>query len=130
MQNKQYKKLQRKMNRAIRHLNENIANDDLWKGRFYAHQTWAAFGTYEDKSGVTAIVEVAFIDKLTEVVYKTFLRANDILGISWWSNKFSNCGYQLWHEMNDFVCNQTKGLNFKEYRVNAIDFTNDKRWSK
>ena len=130
MQNKQYKKLQRKMNRAIRHLNENIANDDVWKGRFYAHQTWAAFGTYEDKSGVTAIVEVAFIDKLTEVVYKTFLRAHDVCGPSLFCNRFAPCGVDIWCEMNDFVCKQTRELNFKEYRVNAIDFTNDKRWSK
>ena len=125
MHNKRYKKLQHKINYAIRAINENIANDDLWRGRFYAQQKEIHFYTYEDKSGVIAVVKIAFIDKQTGVKYIDWMRDLEITGVF-----SSRVGHKLWQKMNDFVCNATKHLNHKEYRNIAIDYTNDKRWSK
>lgn len=46
------KKHQRRMNRYVRALNENIANDDLWRGRFVIRQVDnPGFYVYPDKSG-------------------------------------------------------------------------------
>jgi hypothetical protein len=46
------KKHQRRMNKYVRELNKNIANDDLWRGRFVIHQEGnPGFYIYEDKSG-------------------------------------------------------------------------------
>lgn len=131
MQNKRYKKLQHKINRSIRNLNENIANDDLWKGRFVAIQDDIRFSTYEDRSGVCAFVFVRLMDLETGVVMCKWLTHYEIIGLSFWYNKFNKgCGYPLFQFMNDFVCEETKGLIFKEYRKTSIDYTRDKRWSK
>ena len=46
------KKHQRRMNRFVRAINKNIANDDLWRGRFVVKQVGTPhFYIYEDKSG-------------------------------------------------------------------------------
>ena len=46
------KKHQRRMNKYVRELNKNIANDDLWRGRFVIRQEGnPGFYIYEDKSG-------------------------------------------------------------------------------
>lgn len=46
------KKHQRRMNKYVREINENIANDDLWRGRFVIRQKDnPGFYIYEDKSG-------------------------------------------------------------------------------
>lgn len=46
------KKHQRRMNKYVRELNKNIANDDLWRGRFVIRQEGnPSFHIYEDKSG-------------------------------------------------------------------------------
>ena len=44
------KKHQRRMNKYVRELNKNIANDDLWRGRFVIRQEGnPGFYIYEDK---------------------------------------------------------------------------------
>ena len=46
------KKHQRRINRYVRAVNKNIANDDLWRGRFVVRQVGSpTFYIYEDKSG-------------------------------------------------------------------------------
>lgn len=46
------KKHQRRMNKYVREINKNIANDDLWRGRFVIRQKDnPGFYIYEDKSG-------------------------------------------------------------------------------
>lgn len=99
MKNKKYKKLQRKINKAIRLLNEIVANDKLWRGRFYARQMWIIFGTYENTDIATAAAEILFIDKETGVVKPVVLRADDII---------SPLSYRLWSEMSTFIVNETR----------------------
>ena len=128
MLNKKYKSLQRMINKSIHQLNENIANDDVWKGRFYAHQSYIHFYTYEDKSGVNAIAKIELVDKLTKETQTVFLNKFEIVGI--FKTKFTLFGYGLWEHMNSFVCKQTRGLNLKQYKTEGTDFTNNKRWSR
>ena len=46
------KKHQRRMNKYVRELNKNIANDDLWRGRFVIRQKDnPGFYIYDDRSG-------------------------------------------------------------------------------
>ena len=46
------KKHQRRMNKYVREINKNIANDDLWRGRFVIRQIDnPGFYIYDDKSG-------------------------------------------------------------------------------
>lgn len=46
------KKHQRRMNKYVRLINQNIANDDLWRGRFVIRQKGnPGFYIYPDKSG-------------------------------------------------------------------------------
>ena len=125
MQNKQYKRLQRKINRSIRALNETISNDNLWRGRFYAQQKSIRFATYEDKSGVWAIAEIAFIDKQTNVQHIVWLDNREITGFG-----NSICGYRVWEVMNNFVIEQMKDISYKTYSLMAIDYTPDRRWTK
>lgn len=130
MRNKRYKRLQRKINHAIRNLNENIAADDLWKGRFVASQDAIHFATYEDKSGVCALVHITFTDLYTGAAAYDWFTNYDIIGCSFSYNKFNHgCGTILWEFMNEFVCNETRDLIFKEYKRYGLDYTKDKRWS-
>ena len=62
---------QRAMNRLIRQMNQSIANDDLWLGRFYVKQVDAQWRQYDDKSGSELYVRLRFIDKKTGISYDT-----------------------------------------------------------
>ena len=126
MRNKQYKYLQREINRSIRALNDTVANDSLWRGRFYARQQAIRFATYADKSGVWAIAKIAFIDKQTNVQHIVWLDNKDINGLG----KRTICGYRIWEVMNNFIIKQTESVGCQDYYLMAIDYTPDRRWSK
>ena len=51
MKDKQRKKAQRKINKLVRALNQNIRKDSLWRGRFVFAQTDAAWERFDDGSG-------------------------------------------------------------------------------
>lgn len=63
--NKARKYLQRKLNKEIRLINKNIAEDPLWKGRFIFRQTDAKFIRYGDGSGGILTVTIRGVDKKT-----------------------------------------------------------------
>ena len=80
------------MNRIMRQLNENIQNDNLWRGRFYVRQIASQWYEYEDKSGADLWVVVRFYDKKTGIT-------KDAAGtVNHWRR-----GIRLWYEMNDFI---------------------------
>ena len=128
MLNKRHKKIQRKINRAIRFVNENIASDDVWKGRFVIKQKSIWMKTYEDKSGVEVIAQIVLKDLETQK--EEIIRVNkiDLLGI----NSNSRISYRLWGRINNFICECTKDVKmpFRVYKKFSIDYTLDKRWSK
>lgn len=93
------KRQQRAMNHIMRLLNENIINDDLWKGRFYVRQVGAQWHEYEDKSGADLFVVLRFYDKETGIT-------RDVAGtVNHW--RYIN-GSRLWREMNDFIVEYVK----------------------
>lgn len=95
---KNRKRHQRAMNELMRLMNQNIENDDLWKGRFYVRQVAAQWYEYEDKSGAELWVVLRFIDKKTGFYWETAETVNH-----WrWYN-----GHKLWWVMNDFIVERT-----------------------
>lgn len=94
---KNRKRHQRAMNQLMRAMNENIENDDLWKGRFYVRQVAAQWYGYEDESGELWVV-LRFIDKKTGFYWETAETVNH-----WrWIN-----GNRLWWAMNEFITERT-----------------------
>jgi hypothetical protein len=91
MKNKKFKKLSRKINKEIRHLNRNIYDDELWKGRFYVTELRKTLGEWEDKSGIYGYWCLRFIDKETNKHLDKLLSDYDILN------------WRLWYEMNKFI---------------------------
>lgn len=89
---------QRAINKAIRQVNKNITNDDLWLGRFYIkqgsyHQWWQ----YEDGSGGNLYVVLEFHDRLTGRVKEIGEETNHF---TYWN------GSHLFRDMNDFIVNE------------------------
>ena len=87
------KKIQREINKVIRHMNNSIEQDELWLGRFYCHQRSIRWYPSEDRTWVYAKVEVEFIDRKTGKAFTHYFNKEDFLGRSW----------RLWDAMNDFI---------------------------
>lgn len=83
---------QRRINRYMRDLNNNIKNDNLWQGRFYVHQIGRQRYNYEDGSGMELWVTLEFVDRKTG-------RTKQILDTD---NSWTFSG-DLWIEMNNFI---------------------------
>lgn len=83
---------QRRINRYMRDLNNNIKNDNLWQGRFYVHQIGRQRYNYEDGSGMELWVTLEFVDRKTGRTKQVLDTVN-----SW---TFSG---DLWIEMNNFI---------------------------
>jgi len=85
---------QRKLNKLIRQLNQNVLNDSLWNGRFFVRQYSAEFRRYEDGSGGELFVYLRFYDK-KDMKYQEF-----------YGDSCSLChfgGSRLWWTMNNFI---------------------------
>lgn len=88
------KKHKARVRHAMKALNQNILNDDLWRGRFYVTQIenprWERF---EDGSGAELGITLAFIDRAT---------GNWMI---WWgtANQAVNGHESMWWKMNQFI---------------------------
>ena len=87
---KERRKEQRKINKIVRALNENLLHDNLWRGRFYIHQIASNWERFDDGSGGVLIVLLEIRDKKTGL-YKKFKADN----YDW--------GYHYWVAVNDFI---------------------------
>lgn len=85
---------QHRMNKLMRLMNENIASDDLWAGRYVVSQIGAQWFSYEDHSGHELWVVLRFTDRLTG---RTWDQAETV---NHWA--FVN-GHHLWEKMNTFI---------------------------
>ena len=85
------KKHQRKVNKLVRQLNNNIKNDCAWLGRFEMRQVHSDFFVFSDKSGAYLSCYFEIIDKLSNV--------RKLINIE--ENQFME--YDLWRAMNDFI---------------------------
>lgn len=95
MRDKNWKKEQKRVNKAVRAINLNVFNDDLWLGRFYAHQINSKYFRYEDNSGGCLYVELELVDKKTGKTKNYDIityGCNDIFLDS-----------HVWEAMNDFI---------------------------
>lgn len=98
------KKHQRRINRYVRMINENLRNDPLWKGRFVVSQVGPTyFKQYEDGSGAEFYATLQIFDKETgDYVQKT---KN---GNEWcWYN-----GTDLWWFVNDAIIKWREEYDF------------------
>ena len=74
MKNKLRRSYQRKLNKVVKDMNENIANDDLWKGRFVFHIMATEFEKFSDGSGGLLHAIIRGYDK-AEGYYKDYIIA-------------------------------------------------------
>ena len=99
MKRKMRKRYQRALNRDIKALNKNIAQDNLWKGRFYFFQKAAYWEEFDDGSGGLLRVYIRGYDKATgyyrdyPLEYAPFLSFNQ---------------YDIWMLGNDFITEGVK----------------------
>ena len=102
MRNKMRKQYQRALNHDIKNLNKNIAQDNLWRGRFYFFQKAAFWEEFPDHSGGLLRVYVRGYDKATGYYrdyildYAPFLKSNQ---------------YHIWKIGNDFITEGVKVWN-------------------
>lgn len=99
------KKRQRRFVHYLRQINDNVKNDDLWRGRFEMRQVdaeWITHGfrgitsdgrEFRDTYG-TLIAKVRITDKLTGKTEEYVVNTNITDRLE---------GYDLWEFMNDFI---------------------------
>lgn len=86
------KKHLRRLNKYTRQINNSIAEDELWRGRFVVRCVHTSFFQYEDKSGWELYAVLRFIDQKT--------------GFFWEVGDFVNSfcfGSKLFWLMNEFI---------------------------
>ena len=75
MRDKMWKKYQSKLNKKIKILNKDIAEDNLWRGRFIFRQIEAGWEKFDDKSGILRVIIRAY-DKKTKLLPRLLFRIN------------------------------------------------------
>lgn len=103
------KKYQRAFNKKIRAINKNIANDDLWLGRFEMRQKDARFDKFADDSGGILTVFVRAYDKHTKYYKDYIIDFAPYLSFNDW---------HIWNAMNEFI---TKDAKVWEMKPNPRD---------
>lgn len=94
MARKMRKTYQRKLNKLIRTLNQNIAEDNLWRGRFYFFQKDANWEEYSDGSGGVLNAFIRAYDKATGY-YKDYQLS--------YAPYFSFINWDVWKIGNVFI---------------------------
>lgn len=121
------KTYQRKFNKLVRQLNKNIAQDELWKGRFVFRQKNAFFEKFDDNSGGILHVILRGVDKKTGFYQDTYID---------YAPYFHFNKYHLWEFANRFIVEGSEVWNEKPAPSlkNAEDFTqtsiDEKIWRK
>lgn len=98
MKSRTRKKIQRKVNRTVRLLNNDVRDDDLWRGRFIMRQKDARWSLYDDGSGGELFVLIEATDLKTGLKQEKWLNA--IRSFSWVFD------HQCWRFMNDFIVDE------------------------
>lgn len=92
---KELKKIQRQVNTTIKQFNQNLLEDELWKGRFIIKQIARYDKRYHDGSGYTSSYVFKFKDLKTNkvAVYPYCL--------IYLNDKF--LPYQIFEDLNNFI---------------------------
>ena len=85
------KKIQRHVNRCIRHMNKVIEEDELWRGRFFARQIERY--VRREKDWVQVGFHMRFYDKKTKITQDFYYQKTD----------FFICCHKPWLDMNNFI---------------------------
>lgn len=91
---KQRKKIQRKLNALVRRMNDNIEKDELWKGRFFAHQIKSHWISFEDGSGGLLVARLRYVDRQTGQTLDNWIST---CGSTWYDEN------KLFRQMNVFI---------------------------
>jgi len=111
MKDKMRRKAQRKINKAVRELNTNILNDNLWRGRFTIRQKDAGWFRFDDNSGGELRVLLEARDKKTNVCRYFMVDNYDVR-------------WRLWTEVNDFIVSDSHVWdNIQEVKDDKTDWT-------
>ena len=117
MKNKLRRIYHRYLNKIIKDMNENIANDDLWKGRFVFHIIATEFERFSDGSGGLLHAIIRGYDK-AEGYYKDY-----IIEYAPWL-RYSH--FDIWKIGNCFITEDSgtyrNGNPFKD-KENIPDYT-------
>lgn len=106
---KQLKQLQRRVNKRIRAINNNVLNDSLWNGRFIIYQVDRYFKRYGGDYSVLA--KLKFVDLMTGKSKYC------------WLNDYEIMSYQIWFDFNNFICDcrqETEKDGFDPYEDKTI----------
>lgn len=120
------RKLRQKFMKFIREMNNSIANDAAWLGRFEAAPVDIQYHHFEDNSGTELFVTLCFHDKetgLTKFIFET----------ATWLCNFG----RLWLAMNNFIVEEVGTSAWKngntpiDYRKVKVDWNKEahKRWN-
>ena len=123
------KKLQRRVNKAVREINRSIERDALWNGRFYITQCGSQYYRYEDGSGGQLLIRFVFVDKKTGDYAIWYEDSVGILFCSgsrlgWKMNEFITEYCKVWEKEGRDVLYEDKTDYTKYLRVN-VDWKND-----
>lgn len=91
---KRAKKNKRMMNKVMRALNDNILNDNLWRGRFVARMKAFHYKWYEDGSGISCRYAYEFKDLKTGHTRIYYFDGLDVLPLF---------QVHIYHTMNHFI---------------------------
>ena len=94
---------QRTLNKVMRHINQNIANDNLWRGRFIIRQIGGQWKTYDRIPGQTWPTEYYYWVQLVMIDKKT----GKYRIICEDANRCCCGGYLYW-EINNFITMKCK----------------------
>ena len=114
MRDKIWKKYQSKLNKKIKILNKDIAEDNLWRGRFIFRQIEAGWEKFDDKSGILRVVIRAY-DKKTKLFRDYFLDyCPSFVSIEWFIS-MDIC--------NDFIINFLQVWKYEDPYKESFDWT-------
>lgn len=110
MKTRDRKKIHRKIVKILKDVNKNIANDDLWHGRFRAYEVYEQFYEYEDGSGAEMFFAFVLCDLKTG---KCRLYYEDM--ITEWSTRLD-----IFLQINNFICKMVD--NVKECKYDKTNY--------
>ena len=100
-----HKNEDRRVNRAVRHYNKLMAEDELWRGRFILQQIQKDRVTYPDGSG-TQYYRYRSYDKHTgeiaESDWNSGFQITELGTLFWWVNEVITKEFDVWkHDRED-----------------------------
>ena len=114
MRDKMWKKYQSKLNKKIKILNRNIAEDNLWRGRFIFRQIEAGWEKFDDKSGILRVIIRAY-DKKTKLFRDYSLDYCPSFASIDWSLSMDIC--------NNFIINFLQVWKYEDPYKERFDWT-------